>query len=525
MPLFGRRKSASDAHKNSEEEARNVVFMIERVRRVSPLLLQQSPQTIPHFHSDEIVVGEILAQGEFNTLYAVQELQLPAITATTRNSISIDGSNSAATIHRLEEEEERRRICATQEGQLVVKMATPKRGKRKKPHIRQVHELAAATLVLEAQYLARLQHPNIIQLKGVTKVDDPTLFFFLTERIVETLAERIEFWRTQEPQGEIKLDTTCDLFQTKMKIANDIASALHYLQQKHRIALLNLSPDAIGFLQDGTVQLFDLGHCREMTPKKETQPETQRKPRDDEASISIHDISVMLGSSSSLEVPPPITPHHTAVEALDGTTQTGGHRKILPTAALGVVPRYLAPEILTTGEFDLKSDSYSFAVILYELFTLQKPYAAYQPGQHMIKVCIQGKRPNLHLYQFPKPLVNLVHRGWRHNGSKRISVSTMRQVLANSQFNRDNPSATSGGDRPPPPTTRGMPPATVSSQPRRGRRPQRNRSMLNRRESLTSRLSLKRNKSLMSSFRRPSRSKTPVPLARVNVNRDSVLTG
>lgn len=156
----------------------------------------------------------------------------------------------------------------------------------------------------------------------------------------------------------------------------------------------------------------------------------------------------------------------------DGTIQTGGHRKILPTAGLGVVPRYLAPEILTTGQYSLKSDSYSFAIILHEMLTLSKPYAAYQPGQHMIRVCIRGGRPNLPLYHFPKTLENLLHKGWKHNWNKRITVSTMCKVLANSKFTQ--PSTDSNGRRP---STRGMPPTSTSARPRRGRKPQRNRSM------------------------------------------------
>lgn len=496
MPLFGRRKSTTD---NGDDEESQILFIIERVRRVSPTLQRPSPRPTARFHSDEIVVGEILAQGEFNTVFAIQELRLSAATMNEN-------------INRNEEEERRRTVRSTGE-QLVVKMATtPKRARRKKKQLRELHELAAATLVLEAQYLARLQHPGILQLRGIPLGESSySQFFFLTERIVETLGERMELWRQEEPQGEIKLDTTSLLFQSKMKIANDIASALHYLQRQHRIVLLNLSPETIGFLQDGTVKLFDLGHCREIPP--ESKPE-KKHSRDDEASISMHDLSVMFGSSSSMEVPVTITTKATSeTEAQEGIADTGSHRKMLPTAPLGVVPRYLAPEILTTGQCNLKSDSYSFAVILYELFTLQKPYAAFQPGQHMIKVCIQGKRPNLHLYHFPKALESLLHKGWRHNWGKRISVSTMHQVLANVEFSRSSDKQ----QQQPPPTTRGMPPsAMVGSKPRRGRRPERNRSMMSgQQKSLTSRLSLRRNKSLMESFRR---SKTPVPLARVSVS-------
>ena len=285
-----------------------------------------------------------------------------------------------------------------------------------------------------------------------------------------------------------------------MEIANGIASAVDYLQSRHRIAVLNLNPDTIGFLQDGTVQLFDLGHCKEIPIPQ--QPKEKAKERDldepsqeEEVELTVDDLNVMFGSSTLF------TADTNTIKAPDGPTQTGGHRKVLPTATLGIVPRYLAPEILTTGQFSLKSDSYSLAIVLHEMFTLSPPYEAYKPGQHMIKVCIQGKRPNLQLYQFPKTLENLLYRGWRHNWNKRISVCTMKKVLTNVKFTGSS-NGSDGGRARAPPSTRGMPP-TTSARLRRGRRPPSSNKNGTRRsfsfnKSLTSQPNpLKRNKSLI----------------------------
>jgi hypothetical protein len=84
---------------------------------------------------------------------------------------------------------------------------------------------------------------------------------------------------------------------------------------------------------------------------------------------------------------------------------------------------------VTLGHYSLKSPSYSFAMIFFEMLTLSKPFATFHPGQHLVKVCIQGKRPNLAIYQFPIALENLLTGAWKHSLHKRLSIPTMAQVL------------------------------------------------------------------------------------------------
>jgi serine/threonine protein kinase len=52
--------------------------------------------------------------------------------------------------------------------------------------------------------------------------------------------------------------------------------------------------------------------------------------------------------------------------------------------------RWLSPESLKDGKFTLKSDVWSFGVVLYEMLTLgQQPYAGLANSQVFNYVCIQ----------------------------------------------------------------------------------------------------------------------------------------
>ena len=62
----------------------------------------------------------------------------------------------------------------------------------------------ASDLALEAEFLASLQHPNIIKLRGVSSsaaegfVDGPKGYFLIIDRLNETLKARIKTWKKQQ---------------------------------------------------------------------------------------------------------------------------------------------------------------------------------------------------------------------------------------------------------------------------------------------------------------------------------------
>jgi len=130
---------------------------------------------------------------------------------------------------------------------------------------------AATDLVVEARYLTRLNHPNILKVRGIAKGWESAFengeydsFFILMDRLEETLSKRIRRWR----HGEFPKENT---LERKLHVALQIASALEYLHER-RLVLRDIKPNNIGILKNKSneddsldrIQLFDFGFCREL---------------------------------------------------------------------------------------------------------------------------------------------------------------------------------------------------------------------------------------------------------------------
>jgi len=312
---------------------------------------------IASFHRSEIEVGELLGKGAFSEVYQVKALNL-----------------NLCYEHEDEEEMIRcgvRQACKTQDidvDQFVVKHLRPELLTQ-----RSKFNNAAADLVLEAKFLAALEHPNIIKIhgwaaNGAASYGDGShdSFFVVLEHLDEILSRRISEWRC-DPSSAPPMDQ-------RLGYATQIASALKYLHSKN-IIYRDLKCDNIG-IKHGSIRLFDLGLCREL-PEDATQNQMFRM------------------------------------------------------SGVGTL-RYVAPEIVLGTGYNLLADVYSFSIVFHELLALSKPYDLYNIDMYRMLVCEEGERPQIDA-SWPQEVQTLLSSMWDSDPSFRPPMDDIHVQLLDLQ--------------------------------------------------------------------------------------------
>lgn len=255
-----------------------------------------------------------------------------------------------------------------------------------------------ADLAIEAHFLSTLNHPHILKIRGVAKgikLFQPTLpkltqtpgieggFFLILDKLHDTMDNRInnEWKADSEKFNSFIYKTTHDLRGAKRKaiklirvtIAIHLAEAMQYIHAQN-ICYRDLKPDNIGFDAEGNVKLFDFGLAKELKPYK---------------------------------------------RHADGTYQL--------TANTGS-RRYMAPEVALRKRYNLAVDVFSFAILIWEMCALEKPFSGFTELQHMNLVVQKGYRPKLDsIKTWPVGLKNVLIRCWDGDMKQRPDF---REVVA-----------------------------------------------------------------------------------------------
>ena len=327
---------------------------------------------------------------------------------------------------------------------------------------------AITHLVREVDILKHFshQHDNLVTLRGTTHkaeavfLDTTTTaprrwdsYFVMTDRVSETLAQRIDRWRQDSkdsptvvtfdkhhphPLLETKLLSpiqpktlptahcpvvvggneevmTNSVFRTRLVYAQQLASVLAFLHSK-QIIVRNLHPESIGFSSaDDRLQLTDLGQALQVQEYDDSASHIARNNKD----------STRASTTSSLS---------------PTTMLQQQHKDALFQMTPGHVLRYMAPELLTSPDphhlhCSYGVDSYSWSMVCFEMFTLSKPYATVKPGQHLHHVCLRKEagcslvRPHVEIYHFPKPLKHLLKGAWHDDAKRRYKMSYIDRRL------------------------------------------------------------------------------------------------
>lgn len=262
-------------------------------------------------------------------------------------------------------------------------------------------DLASGMLDLanEAEMLSKLSHENIITLRGIKTLSEPAtedpFFFLVLDRLVWTLNTKIADWRVEHKELLMQVSSSStkphvlsrlfrrsmtptrrlEQLQTQLQdVAIGIARGLDYLHQ-HNIVHRDIKPGNIGMASDGTIKIFDFGLARTISDPQQGLP----KLRD-----------------------------------IIGTT------------------RYMPPEVAKRESCHFYSDVYSFAIVLYELLTLERPFAAYKKfKQFRTHVFQGGERPPLDRHDLSPMLCFLLEGSWHATPERRPRMTQVRATLEN----------------------------------------------------------------------------------------------
>eukprot|EP00527_Entomoneis_sp_CCMP2396_P009431 CAMPEP_0198138996 /NCGR_PEP_ID=MMETSP1443-20131203/2342_1 /TAXON_ID=186043 /ORGANISM="Entomoneis sp., Strain CCMP2396" /LENGTH=359 /DNA_ID=CAMNT_0043800963 /DNA_START=88 /DNA_END=1167 /DNA_ORIENTATION=+ len=218
---------------------------------------------------------------------------------------------------------------------------------------------AARDLRTEVHLLSDLsRHPNIIRLHGVSTdfwMDSDTAFIVL-EKLEEPLDKAIRRWKEDLSSSfGMKLLPRKQLSKTSQatriqKVAVGLACAFKFLHGEN-IVFRDLKPANVGFDKEGNVKLFDFACARELAPGTRLQQRT-------------------------------------------GTL------------------RYMSPECARKEFYDLSTDVFSFALLLWEVCALEKPYENIVEKHELNRrIILDEKRPSLNKIS-SSAIKNLLSKCW-----------------------------------------------------------------------------------------------------------------
>jgi len=303
---------------------------------------------IAPFSLDEVHLGRLLGTGGFSVVFEVQSLNPDEsktdISTEEQKARKLLQFNAVASTHAKAGTSKGKRgteskTTKTTLGQPQYAIKYLRRTLMKEP---EKYERAAIDMVLEAQLLLAMDHPNIISLRGWSSGGvqgyahgENTDFFIVMDKLSESLDERLLKWRNdfrkytgriKLPWGKQKFSPKVEsLLQERLLVVHDVTSALEYMHER-RIINRDLKASNVGFDMQGNVRLFDFGLSRLLPSRR-----------------------------SAMQ---------------DGYTMSRVGTKY-----------YMAPEVRAKAPYNLSADVYSFGVVYWEIMSLSTPRDTFQKAR------------------------------------------------------------------------------------------------------------------------------------------------
>jgi serine/threonine protein kinase len=321
-------------------------------------LVEKKESAVRSISLQEIEIGSMLGSGAYSTVYRVRCFPK---NQDKRSLWRKEGSASTILSCDEDSEDDNGSGCMPVAFEEYFAM---KKLRRRTLACPQTKEMAVEDLAHEAAILSKIPyHPNIVTLHAVSpNFSSPENSFLVLGYLSETLHDRLEQWRSARLRlFAPRLLTKQQQLSRIEKIGLPIARAMAFLHRRN-ICYRDLKSQNCGFGLNGQLRLFDFGFAREL--------------KEDE---------------------------NRGLTTLAGT------------------PRYMAPEVMRCEPYSTPSDMYSSSILLWELVTLQKPYAKSKSFDALCdQVAGRHIRPCLKRVQV-KQLKTILTDGWHRDPKLRPS--------------------------------------------------------------------------------------------------------
>eukprot|EP00529_Nitzschia_sp_RCC80_P016937 CAMPEP_0113451698 /NCGR_PEP_ID=MMETSP0014_2-20120614/6471_1 /TAXON_ID=2857 /ORGANISM="Nitzschia sp." /LENGTH=659 /DNA_ID=CAMNT_0000343059 /DNA_START=541 /DNA_END=2520 /DNA_ORIENTATION=- /assembly_acc=CAM_ASM_000159 len=383
--------------------------------------------TIMELDRSQIVVGELLGEGGFSSVYEVRNI--------FHNRSDDDHDHDFNAMGEDEQQEPKCDYVIKHLRRDVVMPQSSPSHCHSNNRSRSKFYSAAADIVWEARCLAALDHPNIIKLRGVAKGDvqcfgDGThdSYFLMLDRLDETLTHQLHRWRRQNTAATTTTTTTSgkvehhhqtpgqnqkqqlpssspglrppndiDLMEEKLDLARQVASALQYMHARN-IIYRDIKPSNIGLKRTKQSVSCDDGFDPDHTTTTTTTTD-----------------AVLLDFGLCRELP------------FNGTTEQAKKDEFFLMSMVGT-RRFIAPEVALGEGYNLQADVYSFTLMVYELMTLVTPFATYSREMHECLVVHENVRPRLSS-SWSENVRSFFEQGWARNPVDRPTISEVIDQL------------------------------------------------------------------------------------------------
>eukprot|EP00529_Nitzschia_sp_RCC80_P023815 CAMPEP_0113498982 /NCGR_PEP_ID=MMETSP0014_2-20120614/31492_1 /TAXON_ID=2857 /ORGANISM="Nitzschia sp." /LENGTH=460 /DNA_ID=CAMNT_0000393101 /DNA_START=115 /DNA_END=1497 /DNA_ORIENTATION=+ /assembly_acc=CAM_ASM_000159 len=363
--------------------------------------IQDKSGEFPKFTKSELSLGKVLGKGGFGTVYEVRAFDASKTNSSntdkklsegaSRTALQKAASTRGSFMGRIDDEEveqnqmESRKFIAghclrkSGEARYAAKFLSLEVINDPASFIQGVTDMAVETRVL-----SDTDHPNIVRMRAIAEAAPyDESYYIVMDRLFDILETRIEKWdklskKCSGMKGKIfdrKGEKLKDLNTDRMVAAFDLSSAVEYLHGR-KIVYRDIKPENIGFDIRDDIKLFDFGLATELKDSKKASKE------------GLYKLTEMTGS-----------------------------------------PIYMAPEVANGEDYNEKCDSYSFAILLWQMMEMDAPYKLYTMRSLRTKVWNgPAKRPMVG-ETWPVPIKTLLRRSWSKEIGERPSFSQISKIL------------------------------------------------------------------------------------------------